>query len=164
MEYIVCYDIVEDKIREEVAKICQNRGFIRIQYSVYFGNVSKNIFEMLMMEIKDTIKNQNAVILTVSLCETCQKKKTVIETIEPKKEKKEKKKTKKEETREKKQTTSKKEAGEEEEEEEEEEEKEEIEKQQEETKKRETKIKKRRSGKMTKERMKEIEKKGVIIL
>jgi len=83
MESIICYDIVEDKKRAEVAKICQNKGFSRIQYSVYFGDITRNVLESTMLEIGDILKGYEGNVVAIEICEKCAKKK---KTIQMKKE------------------------------------------------------------------------------
>jgi len=78
MEYLVCYDIVENDVRKNVADICLNKGLMRIQYSVFFGEISKNKAEEVLMEIKDEIKEYEAIIFMVELCEKCSKKKIMV--------------------------------------------------------------------------------------
>jgi len=89
MEYIICYDISKDEIREIVAEICQNRGFKRIQYSVFYGNASRNIIETIMMEIKEKTKGEQAEIFIGQICEKCAKNK-IFYVSEKKKHEKEK--------------------------------------------------------------------------
>ena len=84
MEYLVCYDIVENDIRKNVADICLNKGLARIQYSVFFGELSKNRAEEVLIEIKDEIKDEEAIIFLVEVCEKCSKRKKVV--VENKKE------------------------------------------------------------------------------
>jgi len=86
MEYIICYDISKDEIRTEVAEICQNRGFRRIQYSVFYGNVSKNILETTIMEIKEKTKGEQAEVFIGQICEKCAKNKIFYVSEEKKQE------------------------------------------------------------------------------
>lgn len=55
MKVFVIYDITENKIRDRVIKILRNFGFLRVQKSVFLGDVS---FE----NINFIEKNINAVI------------------------------------------------------------------------------------------------------
>ena len=84
MESIICYDIVEDKKRTEVAKICQNKGFSRLQYSVYFGDITRNVLESALLEIRDILKGYEGNVIAIEICETCAKKKKIIRTMEVK--------------------------------------------------------------------------------
>lgn len=78
MEYLLCYDIVDDDLRQRVAETCLNNGLIRIQYSVFFGNISRNKAESTLMQIKDQIKEKEAIVLLIELCEKCAKKKQLV--------------------------------------------------------------------------------------
>ncbi|MHA1408652.1 MAG: CRISPR-associated endonuclease Cas2 [Candidatus Heimdallarchaeaceae archaeon] len=78
MEYLICYDIVDNDLRKKVSDACLNRGFVRIQYSVFYGFVSKNISEMLLIEIKELIKGKEAIITMLELCDSCAKKRKEI--------------------------------------------------------------------------------------
>ena len=78
MEYLLCYDIVDDDLRQRVAETCMNNGLVRIQYSVFFGNISRNKAESTLMQIKDQIKEKDAIVLLIELCEKCAKKKKLV--------------------------------------------------------------------------------------
>lgn len=78
MEYLVCYDIVEDDIRKDISDICLNKGLSRIQYSVFFGELTKNRAEEVLIEIKDAIKGNEAIIVMIEVCEKCSKKKKIV--------------------------------------------------------------------------------------
>jgi len=99
MEYLVCYDIVNDDLRKKVSDVCQNKGMVRIQYSVFYGDITRNKVEELEMEIKNEIKGYEAVILILQVCEKCSKRKKIIE--ETSQEEEEKKKTEKSKEKEK---------------------------------------------------------------
>ena len=46
----VIYDIVEDKTRNKVAKICLNKGLYRVQKSVFLGMMNANQRDSLSLE------------------------------------------------------------------------------------------------------------------
>lgn len=46
----VVYDIVEDKIRNKVARICLNKGLYRVQKSVFLGTLNANQRDSLAIE------------------------------------------------------------------------------------------------------------------
>jgi CRISPR-associated protein Cas2 len=46
----VIYDIVEDKTRNKVAKICLNKGLYRVQKSVFLGTLNANQRDSLSLE------------------------------------------------------------------------------------------------------------------
>ena len=156
MEYLVCYDIVEDDIRKSVADICLNKGLARIQYSVFYGDLSRNRAEEVLMEIKDEIKGNEAIIFMVELCEKCSKrKKMVVENKKKiKKDEKDELKELKEERISKEQNETAKEKGNESEKEE----------QSDREKKEITTKKRKKRTRISKEYMKTLEEKGVVVL
>ena len=46
----VIYDIVEDKKRNKVAKVCLNKGLYRVQKSVFLGTLNANQRDSLSLE------------------------------------------------------------------------------------------------------------------
>jgi len=46
----VIYDIVEDKTRNKVAKVCLNKGLYRVQKSVFLGTLNANQRDSLSLE------------------------------------------------------------------------------------------------------------------
>lgn len=49
------YDIKDNKIRNKLIKFLRNLGFLRIQKSVFLGDISKNIFDILEDNISKII-------------------------------------------------------------------------------------------------------------
>ena len=52
MKTLLVYDIPDDRVRTRVADICQDYGLKRIQYSAFFGELSLNHQEELMMKLR----------------------------------------------------------------------------------------------------------------
>jgi len=153
MECLVCYDIVENDVRKNVADICLNKGLMRIQYSVFFGEISKNKAEEALMEIKDEIKECEAIVFMVELCEKCSKKKIMV--VEKKKVIKKRANEELEEMKNERITKEKQEKSEE------------IKGKQRENieeEKEKRVVKRRKNPRATKEMIKTIEEKGVIVL
>lgn len=44
MKYIISYDISSSRIRKEFSDFLLSENFIRIQKSVFIGNIRKNIY------------------------------------------------------------------------------------------------------------------------
>jgi CRISPR-associated protein Cas2 len=153
MEYLVCYDIVENDVRKNVADICLNKGLMRIQYSVFFGEISKNKAEEVLMEIKDEIKEYEAIVFMVELCEKCSKKKKMV--VEKKKETKKKENEELEEMKNERMSKEKQEKSEEVKGKQRENVKEEKEKRV---------VRRRKKPRATEEMIKTMEEKGVIVL
>ncbi len=49
----VMYDIKKDKARTKIAKLCQQTGLYRVQYSVFLGNFDKNQFDTLSLQVEE---------------------------------------------------------------------------------------------------------------
>jgi len=49
------YDIVIDKNRTRVAKLCKQAGLYRVQYSVFLGTIESNMMDGLSVAIEDNI-------------------------------------------------------------------------------------------------------------
>ncbi len=49
----VLYDIKEDKIRNKVAKLCEQSGLYRVQYSVFLGTMVENDKDTLQLQIEE---------------------------------------------------------------------------------------------------------------
>jgi CRISPR-associated protein Cas2 len=49
----VVYDIVADKIRNRVAKICKNYGLYRVQKSAFLGDLNRNEIDEIVLQCKD---------------------------------------------------------------------------------------------------------------
>jgi len=74
MIFLICYDIVNDKLRTRIAKLCENYAFERIQYSVFVGDTSRNMAETFALEARELIKKRLAKISIVPICQNCYEK------------------------------------------------------------------------------------------
>lgn len=54
----VMYDIKKDKARTKVAKICQQAGLYRVQYSVFLGTLEKNQFDSIQLQVGELIDEE----------------------------------------------------------------------------------------------------------
>lgn len=59
MNYMVSYDVSNDKIRRLVSDYLKNIGFVRIQKSVFLGEVKLEIYEKMTSYI-DTLINKKS--------------------------------------------------------------------------------------------------------
>lgn len=64
--YLVCYDIMDDKRREQVFKICKNHG-THLQFSVFECDLNAMELTGLQRELLATISATDDQILIVSL-------------------------------------------------------------------------------------------------
>ncbi|MBZ0275859.1 MAG: CRISPR-associated endonuclease Cas2 [Anaerolineae bacterium] len=55
MYLLLLYDITSDRIRPKVANACEDYGLDRIQYSAFYGSLSRNHQEELMLRITDLL-------------------------------------------------------------------------------------------------------------
>ena len=55
MKTFIMYDIKDNKIRNKLIKFLRNLGFLRIQKSVFLGDISNNIFNILEYNISKII-------------------------------------------------------------------------------------------------------------
>lgn len=51
----VVYDIVEDRPRGKIAKLCKEAGLYRVQKSVFLGTIERNRLDELSLEIDDHV-------------------------------------------------------------------------------------------------------------
>ena len=69
--YILCYDIPNDSLRTKTAKLCEAYGFERIQFSVFAAEQTRNMVEMLVMEIGDLFKKRLGKVVVIPICFKC---------------------------------------------------------------------------------------------
>lgn len=84
MKYIICYDIKENKIRQEVVKVLETQAH-RMQYSVFIGDFTEKECQALKDELLVVTQNsERRLLLIVPMCAACEAKAwTVGEPIEP---------------------------------------------------------------------------------
>ncbi|SMD45362.1 CRISPR-associated protein Cas2 [Aquiflexum balticum DSM 16537] len=54
----VMYDIKKDRARTKIAKICQQAGLYRVQYSVFLGTLEKNQFDSLHLQLEELMDEE----------------------------------------------------------------------------------------------------------
>ncbi len=55
MHVLVLYDITNDRIRTKVAVACEDYGLDRIQYSAFYGTLSRTHREELLLKIRNLL-------------------------------------------------------------------------------------------------------------
>lgn len=65
----IIYDIVEDKSRNRVAKVCKKAGLIRVQKSVFLGKLESNRFDELSEICLDLIDEKTDSIYLFPFCQ-----------------------------------------------------------------------------------------------
>lgn len=58
MVYCVAYDIVNDKVRRQVVKLCKQTGLMRIQKSIFIGKTESFRIKNLENEVKAMIDSK----------------------------------------------------------------------------------------------------------
>ncbi len=65
----VIYDIVDDKTRGRIAKICKGQGLYRVQKSVFLGTLNKNQIDELTIMCEDLIDFKKDSVYIFPMCE-----------------------------------------------------------------------------------------------
>lgn len=67
MNYILTYDICNDKVRRRISELLINKGFIRVQRSVFIGEISENKIEKILGEINVQLEIKTDSLLCLSI-------------------------------------------------------------------------------------------------
>jgi CRISPR-associated protein Cas2 len=68
MHCLLIYDISDDRIRAKVADTCLDYGLDRIQYSAFYGNISRNYQEELFQKVQDLLGKAEGEIMLLPIC------------------------------------------------------------------------------------------------
>jgi CRISPR-associated protein Cas2 len=68
MHCLLIYDISDDQIRTKVADTCLDYGLDRIQYSAFYGNISRNYQEELFQKAQAILGKADGQILLLPIC------------------------------------------------------------------------------------------------
>ena len=69
MKLFLIYDIEDDRTRTKVADACQDYGLTRVQFSTFFGDLSRNRQEELMQRVRRLTGKKPAYVLLLPLCD-----------------------------------------------------------------------------------------------
>lgn len=69
MKTFVIYDIEDDRARTKVATACLDYGLMRVQFSTFFGDLSRNRQEELVQRITRLVGKKPAYVLLLPICE-----------------------------------------------------------------------------------------------
>ena len=72
MHVVVAYDVVEDRRRNRLAKLL-TRYLIRVQKSVFEGDIRYESYREMMIKIHDEIDHLTDSVRVYHLCERCKK-------------------------------------------------------------------------------------------
>jgi CRISPR-associated protein Cas2 len=64
----VIYDVEDDRVRTKIADACQDYGLMRIQFSTFFGELSRNRQEELQQRIGRLIGKTAAYVVLLPIC------------------------------------------------------------------------------------------------
>ena len=74
MQYLICYDIRENKIRTKVMKYLESFAW-RVQYSVFScENTEKRMIRVKQKILELTEKSEKCMVMIVPMCSSCQAK------------------------------------------------------------------------------------------
>ena len=65
----VIYDIVENKTRSQIARVCKQYGLYRVQKSAFLGNLNKNEIDELSIKAGDSIDLNKDSLYIFPMCE-----------------------------------------------------------------------------------------------
>lgn len=65
----VVYDIVENRIRSRVAKICKGYGLYRVQKSAFLGDMNRNQIDELALRCKELTDKEKDSVYVFPMCE-----------------------------------------------------------------------------------------------
>jgi CRISPR-associated protein Cas2 len=68
MHCLLIYDIVDDKRRAKIADACLDYGLDRIQYSAFYGKISRNLQEELFQQVTDILGKKAGKIQLLPIC------------------------------------------------------------------------------------------------
>ncbi len=69
MHCLLVYDISDDRVRTRVADACLDYGLDRIQYSAFYGDLSRNYQEELFLKVKALLGKKEGNIQLFVICE-----------------------------------------------------------------------------------------------
>lgn len=65
----VVYDIVNDKMRNQVAKACKGYGLYRVQKSAFLGDINTNQIDELALRCKEITEPEKDSVYVFPMCE-----------------------------------------------------------------------------------------------
>lgn len=70
MYCLLIYDIPDDRLRTKVADICLDYGLDRLQWSAFYGDISRNYQEELFLKISDLLESASGNLQLIPICRT----------------------------------------------------------------------------------------------
>jgi len=81
MKYIITYDIVEDAVRTQVSHYLISRGMIRVQYSVFAGDLKPSELRSVRLMLEELTQDSVSSIKLFSQCSNCCKREQSITVL-----------------------------------------------------------------------------------
>ena len=72
------YDITEDKARTKIAKACKEYGLVRVQYSVFFGNIPNHCMDEIAKFSEELINHETDGVFFLPVSEDDFEKKIIV--------------------------------------------------------------------------------------
>ena len=70
LQTLIIYDIENDGIRSKISEVCKDYGLERIQFSAFWGKMSRNRREEIGLRIKNILPDgEKSKILIIPICE-----------------------------------------------------------------------------------------------
>lgn len=79
MHLLLIYDIPDDRTRSRIADACLDFGLDRIQYSAFYGRLSRAHRESLMVLLEQTLGELDGSMQLIVVCDTDWRKRVVLE-------------------------------------------------------------------------------------
>lgn len=71
MKVVVSYDIIENKKRQKVIDTLEGYGFVRVQKSVFLGDIKIRKVRKLLFELSGVIDLEKDALCILNICEKC---------------------------------------------------------------------------------------------
>ena len=81
MEYVICYDLTDDRRRDRLAKTLLDYGK-RIQHSVFVAHLDDELLERMMARVRGVIEDREDRVHVFAMCGTCEGKVIALGTAE----------------------------------------------------------------------------------
>lgn len=71
MKVVVSYDIIENKKRQKVIDTLEGYGFVRVQKSIFLGDIKIRKIRKLLLELSGVIDLEKDALCILNICEKC---------------------------------------------------------------------------------------------
>ena len=82
---VLIYDIESDRLRNRISEACLDYGLERIQYSAFFGKLSRNRRQELALRLRSEVKDDTAKIRVIPVCQSDLDQMWMLEQTNPEK-------------------------------------------------------------------------------